>query len=67
MTSRRAQLGAPPQDEYRILRDADLGGYLAALPTAARLGGSPTDWSISELFFLRFFAIFLLFIGTACL
>jgi len=24
MTSQQAQLGAPPQDEYRILRDADL-------------------------------------------
>ena len=49
MTSRQAQLGAAAQDEYRILRDADLRDYLAELPAgAAQLGGSPTDWSISE-------------------
>ncbi|HMH95788.1 MAG TPA: S-methyl-5-thioribose kinase, partial [Bradyrhizobium sp.] len=49
MTSQQAQLGAAAQDEYRILRDADLRDYLAELPAVAvRLGGSPTDWSISE-------------------
>jgi len=37
------------QDEYRILREADLRDYLAQLPMIAkRLGGSPGAWSISE-------------------
>jgi 5-methylthioribose kinase len=49
MTSLQQQLDAAPQDEYRILRDLDLRDYLAGLPTvAARLGGSPAEWSISE-------------------
>jgi 5-methylthioribose kinase len=49
MTSLQAQSGVAPQDEYRILRDADLRNYLAELPAvAAELGGSTTDWSISE-------------------
>jgi 5-methylthioribose kinase len=34
---------------YRILREADLRNYLAALPAIAiRLGGSPSDWAVSE-------------------
>jgi 5-methylthioribose kinase len=49
MTSQQQRLDAPPQGEYRILRDADLRDYLAGLPAvAARLGGSPAQWSISE-------------------
>jgi len=49
MTSRQRPLGAPPQDEYRILRDADLRDYLAQVPAvASRLGGSPADWSVGE-------------------
>lgn len=49
MTSPQARLGAAPQDEYRILRDADLRDYFAGLPAvAAQLGGSPADWSIGE-------------------
>jgi 5-methylthioribose kinase len=49
MTSPPVELGAAPGDEYRILRDADLRNYLATLPVvAARLGGSPADWSIGE-------------------
>jgi len=49
MTLPQVQLGAAPGDEYRILRDADLRNYLARLPAmAARLGGSPADWSIGE-------------------
>src|SRR5258708_21817300 len=36
-------------DQYRTLRDTDLRDYLARLPiVAAKLGGWPTDWSISE-------------------
>ena len=39
----------PRQDEYRILHEADLRDYLAGLPAvAARLGGAPASWSISE-------------------
>jgi 5-methylthioribose kinase len=42
-------LDAPPQHQYRILRDADLRDYLAQLPAvAAHLGGSPAEWSIGE-------------------
>src|ERR1700726_2026810 len=49
MTSQQRQLETPPQDQYRILRDADLRNYLAELPAvAAQLGGSPPEWSISE-------------------
>jgi 5-methylthioribose kinase len=37
------------QDQYRILREADLRDYLAQLPKiAAQLGGSPATWSIGE-------------------
>jgi 5-methylthioribose kinase len=36
-------------DQYRILREADLRNYLAERSSvAARLGGSPATWSISE-------------------
>ncbi len=49
MTSPPQPLNASRQPEYRILRDADLRDYLAELPAVtALLGGSPTDWSISE-------------------
>jgi 5-methylthioribose kinase len=49
MSSQQRQLETPPKGEYRILRDANLRGYLAALPAVAtRLGGSPAEWSISE-------------------
>lgn len=49
MTSQQQPLGAPRQDEYRILREADLRDYLAQLPAvSAQLGGSPAVWSISE-------------------
>lgn len=37
-------------DQYRILREADLRDYLAGCPAvAARLGGAPAAWSISEI------------------
>jgi 5-methylthioribose kinase len=50
MTSQQRPPDTFRQDEYRILRDADLRDYLALLPAvAARLGGSPADWSISEI------------------
>ncbi|QPF88185.1 S-methyl-5-thioribose kinase [Bradyrhizobium genosp. L] len=40
---------ASGQSAYRILRETDLRDYLAAQPAiAARLGGAPADWSISE-------------------
>src|SRR5260370_15356087 len=49
MTSQQRPLDACCQDEYRILRDVDLRDYLAQLPAVgAQLGGSPADWSISE-------------------
>ena len=49
MNSPQVQRSAAPPDVYRILREADLRNYLAELPAmAARLGGSPADWSISE-------------------
>jgi 5-methylthioribose kinase len=49
VTSPQRPLGAPSQDEYRILRDADLRDYLASLPAvASRLGGLPADWLIGE-------------------
>jgi 5-methylthioribose kinase len=49
MTSPQRPLGAPAQDQYRILRDADLRDYLAQVPAVAlRLGGSAADWSIDE-------------------
>jgi 5-methylthioribose kinase len=47
--SSHQRLDASRRDEYRILREADLRDYLAQLPAiAAQLGGSPLDWSISE-------------------
>jgi 5-methylthioribose kinase len=49
MTSQQQPLGAPRQDEYRILREADLRDYFAQLPAVcAQLGGPPAAWSISE-------------------
>jgi 5-methylthioribose kinase len=49
VTSQQQPLGAPRQDEYRILREADLRDYLAQLPVvSAQLGGSPAAWSIGE-------------------
>src|SRR5258708_14546765 len=49
MTSQQRPLDASCQDEYRILRDVDLRDYFAQLPAVgAQLGGSPADWSISE-------------------
>lgn len=48
MTSPQVR-SAAPGDAYRILREADLRDFLARLPAmAGRLGGSPTDWSVSE-------------------
>jgi 5-methylthioribose kinase len=49
MTSPQRPSGAPSQDEYRILRDADLRDYFASLPAVASLlGGAPAGWSIGE-------------------
>ena len=49
MSSQHRPLADPRQDEYRILHEADLRGYLAGVPAvAARLGGAPAAWSISE-------------------
>ena len=49
MTSQQQLSGALRQDEYRILREADLRDYLAQLPVAsAQLGGAPAAWSIGE-------------------
>jgi 5-methylthioribose kinase len=49
MTSPQRPLGVPSQDEYRILRDADLRDYFASLPAVASLlGGAPAGWSIGE-------------------
>src|SRR6202011_3000555 len=49
MTSHERSLDASRQDEYRILREADLRDYLAQLvPIARRLGGPPAGWTISE-------------------
>jgi 5-methylthioribose kinase len=49
MTSSQQPVSAGAQDQYRILREADLRGYLAQLPAvASRLGGSPAAWSIDE-------------------
>src|SRR3954464_13568904 len=49
MSSEQRSVAGPPQDEYRILHEADLRDYLAGLPAvAARLGDAPADWSISE-------------------
>jgi 5-methylthioribose kinase len=39
----------PGQDEYRILRESDLRGYLSAVPEiAVRLGGDAATWTIIE-------------------
>src|SRR4249919_3621284 len=49
MSSQQRSLADPGQDEYRILHEADLRDYLAGLPAvAARLGGAPDSWAISE-------------------
>src|SRR5258705_8682541 len=49
MSSQQRSSADPPQDEYRILHEADLRDYLAGLAAvAARLGGAPDSWSISE-------------------
>ncbi len=49
MTSQQQPLDVPRQDQYRILREADLRDYLAQLPVvSAQLGGSPAAWSIGE-------------------
>ena len=49
MSSQQRSSADPRQDEYRILHEADLRDYLAGLPAvAARLGGAPASWSISE-------------------
>jgi 5-methylthioribose kinase len=49
MSSQRRSLSDARQDEYRILHEPELRDYLARLPeVAARLGGAPASWSISE-------------------
>jgi 5-methylthioribose kinase len=49
MSLQRRSTADQPRDEYRILHEADLRKYLARLPeVAARLGGAPASWSISE-------------------
>ena len=49
MSSQHRSLAKPGRDEYRILHEADLRNYLAGLSAvAARLGGAPASWSISE-------------------
>ncbi|SHL94764.1 5'-methylthioribose kinase [Bradyrhizobium lablabi] len=49
MISQHRPLDPSRQEQYRILRDTDLRDYLAKLPAVAtKLGGWPTDWSISE-------------------
>jgi len=49
MTSVERPSGDPRPRPYRILREADLRGYLAGLPeVAGALGGAPDGWSISE-------------------
>ncbi|NOJ49482.1 S-methyl-5-thioribose kinase [Bradyrhizobium archetypum] len=49
MSSQRRSLVDSRHGEYRVLHEADLRDYLAALPeVAARLGGAPASWSISE-------------------
>ena len=49
MSSQQRSSADPRQDEYRILHEADLRDYLAGLPAvAARLGGAPASWTISE-------------------
>jgi 5-methylthioribose kinase len=42
-------MGEARPENYRILREADLREHLAQIPAvAARLGGAPAGWSISE-------------------
>ena len=49
MSSQQRSLADPRPDEHRILHEADLRDYLAGLPAvAARLGGAPASWSVSE-------------------
>ncbi len=49
MTSTERTSGDASPGPYRILREADLRDYLSGLPQASSaLGGSPGDWSISE-------------------
>src|SRR5215218_2968758 len=49
MSSQQQSPAVPPQDEYRILHEADLRDYLAAIPEiAARLGGAAAAWPIIE-------------------
>src|SRR6185437_11696664 len=49
MTLQERPLGDPGSSPYRILREGDLRDYLARLPeVAARLGGAPNAWSITE-------------------
>ena len=49
MSSHPRSSADPQQEEYRILHEADLRDYLARIPeVAARLGGAPASWTISE-------------------
>ena len=49
MSFEQQSMAGSPQDEYRILHEADLREYLAGLPqVAARLGGAAAAWTISE-------------------
>jgi 5-methylthioribose kinase len=49
MSSEQRSVAGPPQDEYRVLHEAELRDYLAAVPAvAARLGGAAEAWSIGE-------------------
>ena len=49
MSSQHRSSAGPRPDDYRILHEADLRDYLAGLAAvAARLGGAPASWSISE-------------------
>jgi 5-methylthioribose kinase len=42
-------MGEARPENYRVLREADLRDHLAQIPAiAARLGGAPAGWSISE-------------------
>jgi 5-methylthioribose kinase len=49
MSSQQRSSADLRQDDYRILHEADLRDYLARVPAvAARLGGAPAAWTISE-------------------
>jgi len=49
MTSQHRAAGASQPDQYRVLKEADLRGYLSELPAiAGRLGGASANWTISE-------------------